>query len=155
MRSAGGANSAPSGVVARATKSRIADFTVPSFQEASGWRSTMKKLWFVGVRWDRNAFECQIMLTGSTHRREATRARASGGHLRHWARTGAGDGASSRRGRTAKSDDGDRHRARTRRDDGSARDGRQRPPAQVLSEGLSARRDAPPAHLYVAAVRPH
>src|SRR5580700_4134875 len=71
MRSAGGANSAPPGFVTRATKSMIADFAAPSFQEASGWRSTMKKLRFVGVTWDRNAFECQIMLTGSTHRREA------------------------------------------------------------------------------------
>ena len=35
------------------------------------------------------------------------------------------------------------------------REGRQRASAQVLSEGLFARRDAPPAHLDAAAVRPH
>jgi hypothetical protein len=44
MRSAGGVKSGPPSFVTRATKSTIADFAAPSFQEASGRLSTIDGL---------------------------------------------------------------------------------------------------------------
>ena len=68
----------------RETKSKIADFAAPSFQEGSGWGSTIQKNRSVGVRGARNGSECSIMLTGPPRLCEARMREHLEGHLRDW-----------------------------------------------------------------------